>query len=313
MNKLIISLICSIVISVSPIFGATQNCNIPIRIITSPQVENIPDGVLDMLNSKLAVAVSADGISDAVAYGQFFITAKFNHVTEDVVPGSPRQFAIHTSLTLLIGEIEGQRIYSSKTFDLRGVGTSTQRALINSLQAVNAENTNLKQFINAGRDKIIDYYNQNYSNILAKAKQAANMKKFDEALYYACSIPECCNGYNEATDIIVHIFQSYIDHDSKVLYHKANHAWASSPNSEGARIASLYLSLIDPSSSVYSDSQQLATEIKKTIRGDYIFDKQERYKDSVALKRAYIDAARQIGVAYGNGQKEATTNLNWIR
>lgn len=309
MNKLVINLICGITFLVLPMFGYSQNCDIPIRIITSPQVENIPDGVLDMLNSRLSSAISSDGIMASVTYGQFFITAKFNHVTEDVVPGPPKQFAIHTSLTLLIGDIEGQQIYSSKTFDLRGVGTSTQRALINSLQAVNAKNTDFEQFVNSGRNKIINYYDKNYRNILAKANKAANIKNFDEALYYACSIPECCIGYNDATNTITRIFQSYIDHDSEILYNKAVLAWSSSPNSEGAKIASLYLSLIEPSSSTYSKSQQLVAEIKETMRNDYIFDNREKYKDSIALKKAYIDAARQIGVAYGKGQKETTTNF----
>ncbi len=312
MNKLVINLLCGITILALPKFGYAQNCDIPIRIITSPQTENVPDGVLDMLNSRLSTAISSDGIMASVTYGQFFVTAKFNNVTEDVVPGPPKQFAIHSSLTLLVGDIEGRQIYNSKTFDLRGVGTSTQRAIINSFQDVNAKNTNFEQFINSSRDKIINYYNQNYRSILAKANKAATIRKFDEALYYACNIPECCIGYNEATNNVIRLFQAYIDYDSEVLYNKAVSAWSSSPNSEGAQIASLYISLIDPASSTYTKSLQLVAEIKETIRGDYIFDKQEKYKDSVALKNAYIDAARQIGVAYGKGQKE-TTNLLWIK
>ncbi len=98
-----------------------------------------------------------------------------------------------------------------------------------------------------------------------------------------------------------------------MLYNKAYAAWSSSTRSVGAQVATLYIYLIDSSSSVYSKSQQLADEIKETVRGDFVFDKQTKYKDSVALKNAYIDAARQIGVAYGNGQKETTTNLLWIK
>jgi len=313
MRQLIINITNILAICLLPILGRAQNCDIPIRIITSPQVENIPDGAIDMLNSRLATAISTDGIMASVPYGQFFITAKFNHITEDVVPGSPKQFAVHTSLMLLIGDIEGQQIYSSTTFDLRGVGTSTQRAIINSLQYINAKNSNFEQFVKSGRDKIVAYFNNNYSAILAKANKAASMNDFDKALYYACSIPECCIGYTEATSDIIRIFQSYIDNDSAILYNKASSVWSSSPNYEGAKIASLYLSLIEPTSAVYSKSQQLASEIKKTVRGDFTFEKQEKYKDSIAINKAYIDAARQIGIAYGNGQKETTTNLLWIK
>lgn len=312
MRKLL-NLICGIAISITSAIVQAQNCDIPIRVISSPQVENIPETTLEMLNSRLATAVTADGISSSVPYGQFFITAKFNHITEDVVPGPPKQFAVHSYLTLLIGDIEGKQIYCSKTFELRGVGTSTQRALSNSLQPISAQNSNFEDFLNVGRNKIINYYNTNFSTILAKANKAASLRHYDEALYYACSIPECCNGFSQASDDIVKIFQSYIDNDSQMLYQKAYAAWSKSPNYEGAQVASLYISLIDPSSSVHSKAQQLADDIKKTVRNDFVFDKQTKYKDSISLQKAYIDAARQIGIAYGNGQKESTTNLLWIK
>lgn len=312
MRKLL-NLICGFTISIVPTIVQAQNCDIPIRVISSPQIENIPEATLEMLNSRLNTAVTADGIASSVPYGQFFITAKFNHITEDVVPGPPKQFAVHSSMTLLIGDIEGKQIYSSKTFELRGVGTSTQRALINSLQPINARNTTFEEFLNVGRNKIMNYYNTNFNTILAKANKAASLRHYDEALYYACSIPECCNGFSQASDFIVKIFQSYIDNDSQMLYQRAYAAWSQSPNYEGAQVASLYLSLIDSSSSVYSKAQLLADEIKKTVRNDFIFDMQTKYKDSVSLQKAYIDAARHIGVAYGNGQKESTTNLLWIK
>ncbi len=313
MKPSIANIVFGITFLCSHILGSAQNCEIPIRVISIPQVEDIPDGAVDMLNSRLATAITADGIMASVPYCQFFVTAKFNHITENVVPGPPKQFAVRTSLTLFIGDIEGQQIYSSKTFDLRGVGTSLQRALINSVQSINAKNYSFEQFLKSGRDKIVAYFNNNYSSILAKANKAASMNDYEEALYYACSIPECCTGYTEAYNDIIRIFQSCINNNSELLYSKAYYAWSSLPDSEGALIASNYLSFIEPSSAVYSKAQQLASEIKKTVRGDILFDKQDKYKDSIALKKAYVDAARQIGVAYGSGQKETTTNLLWIK
>lgn len=302
-----------ITIVAASVTARAQNCEIPISVVTSPQVENVPEATMDMLNSRLSAALASDGIIASEAYGQFFITARFNHITEDVVPGPPRQVAIHSSLTLMIGDFEGQQIYSTSTFDLRGVGTSTQRALINSLKSVNARNTEFERFVSAGRDKILKYFNNNYRTILAKANRAASIKHYDEALYYACSIPECCEGYAEASDAVVSIFKKYIDNDAEMLYNKALAEWAIAPNAAGARAATLYLTLIDPSASAYPRAQELIKEIKNTVRGDYDFENREKHKDAVALRKAYIDAARQIGVAYGNGQKPTTTNLMWMK
>ncbi len=301
-----------IVLCSSPKIWA-QDCDIPIQIITTPQTEDIPDATINMINSRLANAVSSDGIIASDKYGQFFITARFNHISEDILPGPPRQFAVTTSLTLFIGDIAGQQVFASKSFDLQGVGTSSQRALINSLQGINARNDNFRDFISTGRDKIISYFNNNYNVILARAKKALSTRSYDEALYYATSIPECCIGYPEAVEAISSIFKSYLDYDSEMFYKKAFSVWASSPDVAGAREAALYLSLIDSSSSFYQKAQSLANEIKDTVRADYVFENKEKYKDSFALKSAYIDAARHIGVAYGNGQKQSTTNLLWIK
>ena len=38
-----------------------------------------------------------------------------------------------------------------------------------------------------------------------------------------------------------------------------------------------------------------------------------KYKDEIELRRALIEAARAVGVAYGNGQQPTTTNLMWLR
>lgn len=69
------------------------------------------------------------------------------------------------------------------------------------------------------------------------------------------------------------------------------------------------MALIEPFSATYPKAQALTSEIKKTVRTDFVFETEKKYKDSISLKKAYIDAARQIGVAYGNGQKETTSNL----
>lgn len=51
-------------------------------------------------------------------------------------------------------------------------------------------------------------------------------------------------------------------------------------------------------------------EIKKQIRSDIDFEMRDKYKDSIDLEKRRIDAARAVGVAFGNGQQPQTTNLN---
>ena len=57
----------------------------------------------------------------------------------------------------------------------------------------------------------------------------------------------------------------------------------------------------------------LYKEIKGQLRADIDFETREKYRDSVKLEKQKIDAMRQVGVAYGRGQKAKTTNLMWVR
>ena len=41
-------------------------------------------------------------------------------------------------------------------------------------------------------------------------------------------------------------------------------------------------------------------------------ENREKYKDEAGLKKQRIEAARAIGVAFGNGQQPVTTNITWL-
>lgn len=290
-----------------------QNCQLGIAPVVIIQDEDIPENVLNLLNSRLTTALSASGITSDESIGQFIIAGRFNHIMEDVVAGPPMQFAVHTNLTIFIGSSESKQIFSSKSFDLRGVGTSKQKALINCLQSINAKNETFEQLVEDGRKKIIAYFDNNYKQILAKASQAASINEFDKALYYATSIPECSQGYHSSCETAETIFKKYIDYDSQMLLAQAKVVWAASPNNIGAKNASCFLRLIDPNSKSGAGAQILISEIKKITRSDYEFEHVEIHNDDMAIKTAYIDAAKQIGVAYGRGQQPSTTNISWMK
>lgn len=74
-----------------------------------------------------------------------------------------------------------------------------------------------------------------------------------------------------------------------------------------------YLAGIDPSSSAYSGAQALVKEMGKTVKSDRDFELRDKYHDKVALEKSRIEAARAVGVAFGNGQKPTTTNLMWLK
>ena len=292
---------------------SAQPCKIDFSVVPITQGESVPDATQDYLLTKLSQLATVDGVSTDAAQSQFFITAKFNHITEDVTPGPPAQTVLHSYLTLYIGDISSQTVYATTTLELRGIGTSAQRAFINALRSVNSSNPTIVSFIEKGSKKVIDYFDRNYLSILSKARRAAEKNNFDEALWLLVSIPECCKGYKEAYALEQTYFKNYIDQVGIALYNAALAAWSAHPNGNGATKVFDFLMQIDPESSAYGNAKDLASEIKASVADDRHFELRQKYHDSIDLEKSRINAIREIGVAYGRGQQPSTTNLMWLK
>lgn len=306
-------LIIAALLAVAMPAAAASDCNISLSAVKGPQTENVPAATQEYLLTRLQTALHADGVSVDPGMGQFIICGKFNHTTEDVLAGPPKQYALVTNLTLYVGDTDSQTIYGSTTLELRGVGNSTERAYINAMRGLNGNNRQVQQFVSNVKDKIVAYFDQNYRQILAKAERAAARHNYDEALWIATSVPECSKGYAQASKQVDKYFQQYIDQEGIALYNRANAIWSAAHTAAAAREAFSFLVLIDPESSAYSAAQSLAAEMKASVKSDRDFELREKYHDAVALEKARINAAREVGVAFGKGQQPVTTNLNWIR
>lgn len=279
------------------------------------QIADIPDDINNQLLQRLTAAVtqSRTGVLADANYDQFFLSGRFAEEYADVVPGPPMQNVVNSTLTLYIGDATNEKVFATKTFQLRGVGTSQIRAYVNALRTLNGRNNELQNFIESGRAKIINYYDNNYKQLLAQAQRALQLKDYEQALHISTSIPMCCVGYNEALEFTMNAYRAYIDNTARILLMKAKSEWAVSPDENGAAAALSLLNQIDVDASCYGEAVELQNEIKKTVKGNWDFEHREKYKDALGLEKDRIAAARAVGVAFGNHQKPTTTYINWIR
>ena len=290
-----------------------QNCEIHLMVAPVEQGEEVTEGFNEMLMTRLEQAVSQTGVVADPNFSQFFITGKLTHLYKETLPGPPVQTALHSTLTLYVGDAVNQQVYATQAFEVRGVGNSLERALLNAMGVLNGKNQKVQNLIETGKKKILAYYDKNYSLLLQKADRAASLNEYDEALYYLASIPECCQGYAEAYTKTKQLFTEKLMRDGKQLLQLAQATYYADPSADGAAQSMQYLALIDPDSPAQTEAAKLAAEIKKNSKADYDLQFREKYKDSVALEKDRISAARAIGVAWGNGQKEKTTNLMFVR
>ena len=188
---------------------AQDDSGIALMVAPIEQGEIIPRSVDNQLQTRLTNAVNAAGMVAGKDYGQFFVSGRITHSYTETLPGPPVQIVVHTMLTLYIGDVKNREVYASESFELRGVGRSEERALLNALAQIKASNQAFVSFIEKGKEKIIAYFDKNYSHYLDSARYANAMGDKGKAFYYATLIPASCKGYAEAQKVVDIICKKY--------------------------------------------------------------------------------------------------------
>ena len=304
----------TIAFTTTSISAQEAKCDLHLMAIVLPeQGKAMPGNASELLENKLCAAISNEDVHANTDYAHFFVAAKVNTLSKEILPGPPENTAVLLSVTLQVGDLIGEKVFASQSFELKGVGNSEERAYTNAFRYLKADNPKIKTLVSEGKTKIIDYFNRNFQNIVNKAQQCADMKQYEQALYYISAVPECCNRYPEASKLTLTLYKKFIDENCRVLVNQARSIWMKSPDADGANEIATILTQIDPDAACYGEAMAIYKEVKEKIKDDWNFEMRQKYNDAISIERDKIEAARAVGVAYGNGQKEQTTNLMWLR
>ena len=230
------------------------------RIAICPVVGNIPDMPVSaekMLVNKMGQIVSKNGMA---SYGNRFIM--YPHVTimsQNITATAPPMHAYNLDITLYIADNMTQSIFSSTTLSLKGVGKNPTKAYIGALRMLNQNRPEIKNFVEKGKNQIIEYYNSKCDFILKDAESLAARKEFDEAIYTVMSIPDICKEcYMKGQDIAIEIFKQKMENEC--MQNIADARAAKAKNNYD--LAASYLSGILPDVSCYADAQSLLKDIE---------------------------------------------------
>ncbi len=309
-------------ISSMPIVYATD-CELHVAVAAISQGDKVDKQVENQLQMRLTRAAAAAGLAGDAKSSRFFIAGRFDKGFMDVTSGPSQKFLLKTTLTLYIGDADDQKIFSTASFELKGVGASEQRAYLNAMSQLNAQNLTFKRFVEKGKEEIIQYYNKYSAVILTKARTAMKQRDYDEAIYQASQIPECCNGFDEAADLMVEAYGHRMDYEGAQLLSRAQGEWAADPTESGAREAFSFLSQIDPGCSSYPAAKVLGDEIAKTVKEQWVFENVQKYEDALAMEKKkmqnehivrtrMIEAARAVGVARAENQPKVVYHYGWF-
>ncbi len=298
------------------------DCELNISVIPPEAGEKLPASVAEKLTGKLATLLSATGVSTSSDDLQFFFTGRFDNAFSEKTSGPDQREVINTTLTLYIGDADGKKIFASKTMDLKGVGKSEAQAYIKAMGPLNASRKDIVAFIEEGKAKILDYYDKNYNTYLTKARTAMNQRNYEEALYHALQIPDCCVGFPEAQALALEIYTHQVDYIGQTLLAQAKAAFGADPTDKGAAEAFSYLSQIDPQATCYKEAMAYGDKMQKEVKSQWEFENIQKYKDELALKhkqmdndakleQARIESAKAIGVAWAKSQPTTRVYYHW--
>ncbi len=276
------------------------------------QVESMSPESASLLKNKLNEIATQNGLGGSASGERFFTTCNVSVLTKDIVPGTTPMVSLTLEITLYVGDAVDGKKFSSVSKTVVGVGVTESKAYIDAIKRIKPSDTTIKDFLEQGKIKIVEFYNSQCDFILNEAKGFADQNKFDASLNKLTSVPAVCKEcYERAYSKIAEVYQRKINFECSKLLADANASWSAKQDINGANSAAQVLKQILPGSNCTDDAQMLVDKISKRV---FELDKREwdfklqQYKDGVDLQKAIISAARDIGVAYGNNQPDVIYN-----
>lgn len=290
----------------------SQQCDIPLQVAYPEDFNSMPESSINLMSNILRQIVTANGMVGSTENSRWAIVPSCDVLSKHVIPGPPVKVVYNLAITLSVVDLDAKKVFSTCGIEADGVGSNMNDAYVSGVKQIGKKNNAVVGMLERAKSKILQYYNSNYKKIIKTAQTLASMKRYEEALYNLAFIPECCDGYDEAVKVSLSIFKPYSDRAAQENLNKARSIWTSGQDAESAKVAGEYLSRIFPDDPSYNEAMNLYKDIQQRVSDNLQFNMQV-YNDNVALEQQRIAAAKDVGMSYGNNQKEETTNLLWLK
>jgi len=308
MYKLYLILGVLICVSGKAQISVSESNRIRLATIFPENIDQLDQGQLSRLNSKITDMVTVSGFSGSEGYySSFVIYPKIlvNSV-EAVETGISKIYKADMDITLVIKQIENNIIFSSTTITNNGFGSSKREAIHNAIREIKTQRKDLQEFFTVARNKIVSFYNANCFDIIKKANVFSGQKEYQKSLVTLFSIPSEVKCSNEAYNQILKVYKLYQQTECSKSIQMAKAKIAERDFSSALNI----LSSLDPESNCKSESDKLinvcSKNISETEKRNFQFLTQALQNENELEKRR-INAARDIAIAYFNSQPTTIT------
>ena len=314
--KYILTTIC-LWLCLSQILAQEANKDKSVSInVVEPIGETITDEAAKYFVSKMQRLIATNGLVDNGFNERFVLTARVNTISRDITQTAPVRISQKLEIIFFIGDVQENKLYSSTSLMVSGIGTSETKSLMSAFQRISSQNEKLQTFIEEGKNKIVDYYSSNCDDIIAHAKSLASKQQYEEAIHTLILVPDVCSEcFQRCQKAMEPIYKQMIDVNGLSLLTKAKAIWSNNPTNNGAEQAFQLTSQINTKASCFKEVQIFHNTIAQKLSDD---EKQrwefemKKYEDSQAFKRTILEVCKAIGVAWGSNQPKSVVK-NIIR
>jgi len=286
--------------------------------VVVPQLPNVPEEARAALETKMQQVATQYGLASNGLTDRFVMTAKVNVTSKDVTQTAPVKISQKLEVTMFIGDVADNKVYESVVLNVVGIGQSEAQSMIKAFSMIKPANPNLKAFVENAEKKIAEYYANNCQFIQTEANTLAQQRKYDAAIAKLMAVPEVCKEcFEQCMAKAVNFYQSKIDEEGALLVQQARNKWLVTRDYTAATEALAIISQIAPQSKAQDEAKVLIDEINTRLRDVEALAEEQRkqdwefamrqYKDGVKTQRKLIDAAREVGIAFGNNQPQIIT------
>ncbi len=280
-----------------------SDSNIALGTYIPNEMEQIPAAARQILETKLGQMVTKNGISDVSYNSRFIITPNVSVMSKDVVGTAPPKIVLNLDVTIYIGDGINGSLYTSKSFNVKGVGSNETKAYIAAIKNMKTNGDDVQAFVAEGKQKIIDFFNNNCEMIQKEANTLANQNQFEEALGLLVNVPVNSNCYDKVGKSLKSMYQKSIDRNCEADLAEATAIWNANQDMTAANEAGSILAGIEPSSSCYPNVKSLFSKIESRVLE--LSNRPWEYKLKVLdANIAAAKGAREVLLAYAKNRPQ---------
>lgn len=239
---------------------ADDQARIALTAVVPDQLTHIPAESRKMLQTKLNMVAAKNGMGGTARSPRFVITANVDVLSKDVVPGAPPKVSQTLGVTLFVADAVAEQVFASTSVEVKGVGANETKAYNAALGRIAPGNPQIRQMIEQGKEKIVEFYNSQCDFILKEARSLAAAREHDKALATLAGVPAVCKEcHAKAYDLMPEIYAEQRARECQESVAKARSAYAGKDFEAALR----HLSQVLPGDECYGEAEELYRRVEQ--------------------------------------------------